>query len=602
MRPMAAPARDSVARTSLPANQLAPAGARRFVRNVLAEAAPAGRSERFVDDAVLLTSELVTNAVMYAGTDIEVVCYLETGQGAPPPEPGEARPVCAVVEVADSHPSSVVRAPVDVHRRTTGFGLQLVSAMAESWGVTYRRTEKAVWFRIRAGDDASGRVPPAGEPRRDPRGTPVPAPPQRHDRAGAWEERGGPSFLAETSELLSGQLDEDMVAALVGQLLVPRLADWCAVWLSSEGGGVRLTHVWHADERRIDALRHELAQDPPSARFRTVVSPWPWPESADPSGGGDGAGGSALSFPLITGGVCLGVLLLGRAGQMQMTDAVARTVDHVARSAAQTVVTARQYTQQATISRALQRGQLPSALASIPGVETAIVYEPHGEGQTVGGDFYDLFPVGGGRWGFLLGDVQGKDPEAMSVTGLARHRVRLLARDGHGVASVLGRLNAVMAEESAEVVSLGGEQARPRFLSLLYGELEVGPASSGAHCTVASAGHPLPLLLSVDGSVEPAAEPQILLGIDEGADFSAASFRLEPGATLLCVTDGVTERRCGNWQFDDEDGLSDVLRECAGLGARAVAEHVRRSVHAFATTPVEDDLSVLVLHALAVPE
>ncbi|UZJ30361.1 SpoIIE family protein phosphatase [Streptomyces endophytica] len=63
-------------------------------------------------------------------------------------------------------------------------------------------------------------------------------------------------------------------------------------------------------------------------------------------------------------------------------------------------------------------------------MDTAIVYEPHGEGQTVGGDFYDVFPMGGRRWCFLLGDVQGKDPEAMSVTGLARHLVRLLAARG----------------------------------------------------------------------------------------------------------------------------------------------------------------------------
>ena len=220
------------------------------------------------------------------------------------------------------------------------------------------------------------------------------------------------------------------------------------------------------------------------------------------------------------------MLLLGRAGPPQMTDAVVRMVEDVARRVAQAVVTARQYTRQTTISRALQRRQLPASLASIPGVETAIVYEPHGEGQTVGGDFYDLFPMGDGRWCFLLGDVQGKDPEAMSVTGLARHLVRLLAREGHGVESVLGRLNAAMAEESAEAArASGGESAQPRFLSLLYGELEPDPRRGGARCTVASAGHPLPLRLSTDGTVAPACEPQMLLGIDEGAEFTRQLLR-----------------------------------------------------------------------------
>ena len=69
--------------------------------------------------------------------------------------------------------------------------------------------------------------------------------------------------------------------------------------------------------------------------------------------------------------------------------------------------------------------------------------------------------MGEGRWCFLLGDVQGKDPEAMSVTGLARHLVRLLAREGHGVESVLDRLNAAMAEESAEAVTARRRAGRP---------------------------------------------------------------------------------------------------------------------------------------------
>ena len=52
-----------------------------------------------------------------------------------------------------------------------------------------------------------------------------------------WLSRGALSFLAEASDLLAGQLDEDLVAALAGQLIVPRLADWCAVWLEDEVAG-----------------------------------------------------------------------------------------------------------------------------------------------------------------------------------------------------------------------------------------------------------------------------------------------------------------------------------------------------------------------------
>ena len=111
--------------------------------------------EELVDDAVLLVSELVTNAVVYAGTDIDVVCRLERHP---------ATRVGVVVEVADRHPSRGVRGGADTRRGEPGYGLQLVSALSESWGVTYRRAEKRVWFRLEAaeGDDCRdrfGRLP-----------------------------------------------------------------------------------------------------------------------------------------------------------------------------------------------------------------------------------------------------------------------------------------------------------------------------------------------------------------------------------------------------------------------------------------------------------
>ncbi|SCF78160.1 Stage II sporulation protein E (SpoIIE) [Streptomyces sp. Ncost-T10-10d] len=618
MIPLSVHASQSVSRMGLSANQLAAARAREFVCAALhgwtaaladghggeasaTDAAPdTGAAsapvpvpeeiEGLVDDAVLLVSELVTNAVMYAGTDIDVICRLERNP---------ATRVGVVVEVVDRHPSRGVRGGVDTRHGEPGYGLQLVNALSESWGVTYRRAEKRVWFRLEVVESRTpATVPAFSEPGGDARSRdagPPAHPAQAHGYAPEWADRGGPSFLAETSELLAGQLDEAMVTALAAQMLVPRLADWCGIWLSTPGRGLQLSRVWHADEQRIAPLREELERIPPPAALRTGGTPWPWPESA----GADRAGGSAFAFPLAVRDTDQGVLLLGRAGQPHMTDTVVRMVQDVARRVAQAVFTARQYTRQRRISAALQRRQLPAALATIAGVDTAIVYEPHGEGQTVGGDFYDIFPMGEDHWCFLLGDVQGKDPEAMSVTGLARHLVRLLAREGHGVESVLGRLNVAMAEESAEAFALGAELTGSRFLSLLYGELTVDPGVAGARCTVASAGHPPPLHLFADGRVEPASEPQMLLGIDEGAEFRAGTFDLAPGETLLCVTDGVTERRCGNWQLDDNDGLADVLRQGMGLGAKALAEHVRRAAHDFGVGPLEDDLSVLVLQAVA---
>ncbi|MCL6733623.1 ATP-binding SpoIIE family protein phosphatase [Streptomyces neyagawaensis] len=509
-----------------------------------------------------------------------------------------------------------------------------------------------------------------------------------------WLNRGALSFLAEASDLLAGQLDEDLVAALAGQLLVPRLADWCAVWLEDEtlgwrgsdgslGPAPRLARVWHGSENRIEDLRKALEKDPPrlpeSVRSRAVPVPWPrmgvgdteavadtgaaagsaasaasaTPASpaaeaaavaaaattgaavrpgaaagAEPApasrraggsgsscegrgkgGPGDGVeGGSALAYRLIAGGRPLGTLVIGRAGLLRFPDELTGLVEDLSRRIALAIGAARQYARQATISRVLQRGLLPGAVAEIPGVTSALVYEPRDKGGP-SGDFYDLFPAGRGRWCFALGDVQGKGPEAAVVIGLARPWLRLLAREGYGVADVLDRLNQLLLDDATEtadaaaraLVTAGDpglvdpEASQTRFLSLLYGELV--PFDGGVRCTLASAGHPLPLLLGPDGDVRTVAEPQTLLGVIEDAEYVSETFELRPGDTLLSVTDGVTERRSGPVMFDDGDGLASALAGCAGLNAQLIAERIRRLVHEFGQGAPEDDLALLVLQA-----
>ncbi|WP_431968923.1 SpoIIE family protein phosphatase [Actinacidiphila sp. bgisy160] len=606
--------REFVSRTSLPGNQLAASAARKFVRATLAEWTtqepwPAENiGDHLVDDAVLLVSELVTNAVIHAGTAVELLCRLES------PAPGGREDGGLVVEVSDHHPARVVRDRAELARegRDGGRGLQLVSALSEEWGITYRRDLKTIWCRLAADREPGVTLPLPPEADRallrGLRATEILAPtahrlPRPHDSE--WINRGSLSFLAEASDLLAGQLDEDMVASLAGQLLVPRLADWCAVWLSGdgpEGSEPRLARVWHAAESRIDGLRMVLEKEPPPPGSRAGAVPWPWPAAAQ---GTDEAVGAALACPLVTGGRRHGTLLLGRTGLMRFPDEVIGLIEDFARRVALAVGTARQYTRQAMISRVLQRGLLPAGLGAVPGLDTAVVYEPT-RADVVGGDFYDLFPAGGGRWCFALGDVQGNGPEAAAVTGLARPVMRLLAREGYGVAEVLDRLNRALADEAASATlgdALGpGWDAGPRFLSLLYGEIVPegvgeGAAGGGALCTLASAGHPLPLLLTSGGAVRPAAAPQILLGITDDARYRSESFRLAPGDTLLCVTDGVTERRNGSRQFDDDDGLAAVLAACAGLGAAGVAERIRRAVHEYDVAPPDDDLAMLVLQA-----
>ncbi|GAB2612508.1 hypothetical protein GCM10027168_51630 [Streptomyces capparidis] len=591
------PPREYAARTSLPCNQLAASAGRRFVRAALAEwtalGAPGahGISDGLVDDAVLLTSELVTNAVVHARTNVELRCRWDCADA-----PARLR-----VEVADHHPGRMAR---DYQGTKTGWGLRLVDFLAESWGVGYHHAGKAVWFRLQAEPEPPG-TPRTGEDdvplRRELRIAEILAPAPLRDRGSGLDRfsRGSLAFLAEAGDLLAGQLDEDAIAALTAGLLVPGLADWCAVWLTEESEGSRLARVRHLDERRAEALRSVLEKEPPPPRWEHPGGiPRPWPGDLP----GHDPGGSALACPLVADdGRCHGTLVVGRAGVPPVAGEVLRLVEDLSRRVAQALGTARRYSHQARISRVLQRGLRPPAMADVPGLTSAVVYEPAGgEGLDVGGDFYDVFPAGDGRWCFALGDVCGNGPEAATVTGLARNVVRLLAREGRGVAEVVQRLNRTMIQDGAEREAAERDDAEgPPFLSLLFGELLPSPDDTGA-CTVtlASAGHPLPLLLRADGEVAAVGESGLLLGIDGDARYPERSFTLTPGETLLCVTDGVTERRDDDGrQLDDGDGLRHLLASCAGLDADAVAERVRGTVHGFGTRPLKDDLAVLVLRA-----
>jgi len=133
----------------------AAAAARRFVRDTLQSWELTGRSpdqDALVDDAVLLTSELVTNAVLHAGTPVQVTCRVV----------GDEPDGAVEIAVLDRRPGQLrpdmPHSPAEAAERTNGRGLQLPAQLASAWGVTYAGTAKAVWFRIRlAGPGRTGR-------------------------------------------------------------------------------------------------------------------------------------------------------------------------------------------------------------------------------------------------------------------------------------------------------------------------------------------------------------------------------------------------------------------------------------------------------------
>jgi serine phosphatase RsbU (regulator of sigma subunit) len=218
-----------------------------------------------------------------------------------------------------------------------------------------------------------------------------------------------------------------------------------------------------------------------------------------------------------------------------------------------------------------------------------VVYEAAGEASTAGGDFYDLFPIGGGKSCFVVGDVCGTGPEAAAVTGLARHTIRALVLAGFPISDVLERLNRAIIDE--------GE--RSRFLTLVSGVLQAD--GDAMRVELVSAGHPLPMIVREGGAVEQVGRPQSLLGVIDDVRYVEEQHRLSRGELFVAVTDGVLERRVGP-QMLGEEGLANELAACGtSLSAQAVAERIRRLVVEFAPEAPRDDMAVLVLRVGEAP-
>ena len=237
----------------------------------------------------------------------------------------------------------------------------------------------------------------------------------------------------------------------------------------------------------------------------------------------------------------------------------------------------------------LQRDLLPLARPSLPGADVAAVYRPAMTAAAVGGDFYDVVDVGGGRWLLVIGDVEGKGPVAASLTAAVRYAIRAAAVVDPSPAAVLRTVNEVLLHR--------GSTDRLCTAACLLLERH------GAAWSVrsASAGHPLPLVVRDDGSTERLGSFGMVLGIADPPPMVEATTTLNPRDCVVLYTDGVTEARApgahGPPALFGGDRLAAVATRARADGAEAVAAAVEREVIEHSGDGLADDLAVLVLRA-----
>ncbi|MYR57427.1 SpoIIE family protein phosphatase, partial [Streptomyces sp. SID625] len=236
----------------------------------------------------------------------------------------------------------------------------------------------------------------------------------------------------------------------------------------------------------------------------------------------------------------------------------------------------------------LQQSLLPAALPVVPGLEAGSYYHTASP-DLLGGDFYDLFPVGGGRWAFFLGDVCGKGPQAAAVTSLARYTLRAAALHDADPVTVLSTLNTVLHERYAS-----GEG---RYCTAIFGVLE--PADGHVRVHLASGGHPSALIQRADGSADYLPTPGgLLVGVLPRAPFTAARTDLRPGDTLLLYTDGLTEARIGpERELYGEDALRAFAAAQPPAGPQTLITALSGLLDSFGDG-LDDDTALL---ALGVP-
>ncbi|MEX1655246.1 SpoIIE family protein phosphatase [Streptomyces pseudovenezuelae] len=292
-----------------------------------------------------------------------------------------------------------------------------------------------------------------------------------------------------------------------------------------------------------------------------AADPAHWPPGnplIDASLAADGLTGR-ITVPLRARGALLGVVAFSRTERPEAFTADDLILaEELTAKAAVAIDNARRYSRERTTALTLQRSLLPQSLPNQEAVEVATRYLPAGTGAEVGGDWFDVIPLSGARVALIVGDVVGHGLHASASMGRLRTAVRTLADVDLPPDELLTHLDDLVLHLASDLQPT--DASHPTTVQTI--------GETGATClyavydpvsrrlTLASAGHPLPLVLSPDGSRTPLpAQPGPPLGIG-GLPFEATEIELPEGSLLALFTDGLIESR----ERDLDEGIAELLR------------------------------------------
>ncbi|WP_127507393.1 PP2C family protein-serine/threonine phosphatase [Actinoplanes solisilvae] len=413
-------------------------------------------------------------------------------------------------------------------------------------------------------------------------------------------ERARAAFLADAGRRLSSSLHQGRCLRITAELAVAHLADAALVVLPAEHRQSQWVRLIAGGTLEEGTLREQSLTSVPGlvealGGFPPIPSRWldasQAPEWLLP--GAFGPIGALLVTPLPGNAEPAGALILARRG----TGATFTPDDEIlarvfAARAGAALSAAGLYRDQVDTTAVLQADLLPPELPRPEGIELSGSYQAARGSLRIGGDFYDVFgPTDDSPETVIaLGDVCGQGPEAAVLTGKVRQTLRALRLVDAAPATMLRVLNRALLESGR----------RHRFVTMVVGS--VSRADHGrVRLELATGGHPAPLVLRDDGTVEEVPVSGTLIGAFARTVVRPAEVELAPGELCLLYSDGLTEARGGpsGDELFGEARLHDALTECRGLPGAATLERVRQLVSDWVHGGIHDDIAMLAVRAPA---
>ncbi|MFI7359803.1 SpoIIE family protein phosphatase [Streptomyces avidinii] len=310
---------------------------------------------------------------------------------------------------------------------------------------------------------------------------------------------------------------------------------------------------------------------------------------------------SLISVPLQARGVVLGMANFWRADTPEAFDEEDRSfAAELGARAAVSIDNARRFTREHAMAVTLQRSLLPRVLPAQNAVDVAFRYLPAKAG--VGGDWFDVIPLPGGRVALVVGDVVGHGVHAAATMGRLRTAVHNFSTLDLPPDELLGHLDELINridqnETGIAVVGPGGEAADAEAADGVAESAGVTGATClyavydpvSGRCLMASAGHPGPALIRPGGDVEfPELPAGLPLGVG-GMPFEAAEFLLPEGSRLALFTDGLVEDR-----YRDFDAGLHLLGETLARPGRSPDQACADVLAAMLFPVPSDDIALLV--------